>query len=331
MSVRFGVVGCGAMGRIHARNIAAARDAELAAVADLDTVLAQAIAEETAPSNVYAHEQSVLDDEGIDAVVIATEPETHAELIAAAARAGKHVFCEKPVGVSVTDADSALRAVESAGVQLMIGFNRRFDPAFSQLKSTIESGAVGPLCTLHIFSRDPAAGTASPQGARDLFLDTTIHDFDMVRFLSGEEVESIHVSGNQFGDGRGDPDTAISVLTLVSGAIAVIDNSRLSAHGYDQRIEVFGPAGEAAVPNVRLHDVRTSGPEGSTIAPPLSFFTERYSQSYKAEIEAFTECLQRGVSPPVSGGDGRAALVLAIAAQRSYHEGRLVSLAEFDS
>jgi myo-inositol 2-dehydrogenase/D-chiro-inositol 1-dehydrogenase len=328
MTVRFAVVGCGPMGRIHARNIAAARDAELVAVADVEAELARAVAEESAPDRVYAHEQAVLDDGEIDAVVLATQPETHADLLAATARAGKHILCEKPVGVSIQETDSALRAVDAAGVKLMIGFNRRFDPTFGRIKSTIESGGVGQLCTLHIFSRDPAAGTTSPQGARDLFLDTSIHDFDLVRFMSGEEVESVQVSGRQFGEGRGDPDTAITVLTLPSGAVAVIDNSRLSAHGYDQRIEAFGLAGEASAPNVRTHSVTVSGPEGALCAPPMPFFTERYAVSYAAELEAFIDCLQNNSDPPVSGADGRAALVLAIAAQRSYREGRAVAVAE---
>ena len=328
MTVRFAVVGCGAMGRIHARNIAAARDAELVAVADVEADLARKVAEESAPHRVYAHEQAVLDDAEIDAVVLATQPETHADLIGTAARAGKHILCEKPVGVSISETDSALRAVETAGVKLMVGFNRRFDPTFGRLKAIVDSGGVGALCTLHIFSRDPATGTASAQGARDLFLDTSIHDFDMVRFLSGEEVESVQVSGKQFGEGRGDPDTAITVLTLASGAVAVIDNSRLSAHGYDQRIEAFGLAGEASAPNVRTHNVTVSGPEGAHATPPMPFFTERYAVSYGAELDAFIDCLQNNSDPAVSGADGRAALLLAIAAQRSYREGRAVAVAE---
>jgi myo-inositol 2-dehydrogenase/D-chiro-inositol 1-dehydrogenase len=328
--IRFAVIGYGPMGRIHAASLAGIRGARLVAIAELDATLARTAAEQVGPDRIYAHEQAVLDDAEIDAVVIATPPETHADLIAASARAGKHILCEKPVGVMLGETDSALRAVESSGVKLMIAFNRRFDPGFRRLHEVISEGAIGTLFTLHIFSRDPATGTDTQQGARDLFLDTTIHDFDLVRFLSGEEVSRVEVVGRQFGQGRGDPDTAVTLVTLESGAIAVIDNSRLSAHGYDQRAEVFGSNGEASTPNVLAHAVTLRGPGGSVGAPPLPFFTERYAESYRAELEAFVHCLEKDTNSPIPGADGRAALLLAIAAQRSHREGRAVAMSELE-
>lgn len=324
-----GVIGCGPMGRIHARSLATIiRGAHLVAVADLDRGLAEATATDANAESKYGSVDELIADSSIEAVVIATPPETHSELIERAATAGKHVLCEKPVAVTLEETDAAIAAAGRQGVKLMIGFNRRFDATIVAVREAITSDKVGRLYTLRIVSRDPAAGTRTPQGARDLFLDTTIHDFDMARHLSGEEVESVYVAGAQMGRARGNPDTAVTVLRLTSGAVVTIDNSRLSAHGYDQRVEVFGSEGAISSANVVPHQTVLQRAEGALTPRPFEFFAERYAASYAAEMQAFIDCVRGNTPPPVTGADGRAALVLALAAQLSYQERRPVALSE---
>jgi myo-inositol 2-dehydrogenase/D-chiro-inositol 1-dehydrogenase len=319
--VRIGLIGAGVMGRIHARCLSGEVEAaELAAVADLDGSKAARCAEEFGAEAVYPDHAALLADDSIDAVVVCTPGKTHAAIIEAAADAGKHVFCEKPIDWDLDAADRALEVVEQAEVKIQIGFQRRFDPAFRRAKEAIEQGGVGRPHILHLISRDPTCPYSGPKAAGDLYFDSTVHDLDVVRFLTGDEVTIVYSLGaatavEEGGQGE-DPDTAVTVLRTASGATAVIDNSRRSRE-YDQRVEVFGPGGMICVDNQPL------APESD-----LPFFAHRYLDAYAHELGAFFDCVRTGKEPSPSGRDGRAALMLATAAFRSYREGRLVSVSE---
>ena len=322
--VQIGLIGAGVMGHIHARSLARDVDrAALVAVADLDLRKASGCAEEFGVSGAYAGYGEMLADPSIDAVVICTPGNTHAEIIGAAANAGKHIICEKPIDWDLASVDRALAAVERAGVKLQVGFQRRFDVEFLRVREVVVSGKVGRPHILHLTSRDPASPYAGPKREGDLYFDSTIHDLDMARFLTSEEVESVVSFGAAMGlaeEGAGDdPDTAVTLLRLKSGAIASIDNSRRSSH-YDQRAEVFGPGGVVCVENQP-----DPPPKTDDDAP---FFAQRYGDSYVAEMRAFVESVLSSGQPEVTGSDGRAALVLALAALRSYREGRAVAVSE---
>ncbi|MDZ4769840.1 MAG: inositol 2-dehydrogenase, partial [Chloroflexota bacterium] len=245
-----GVIGAGRIGRVHADTIARRiPDARLAGVTDIDTNAASALADSLGAA-IYPDATALLADDTIDAVAICSATDTHAALIAQAAAAGKHIFCEKPIAADLDAIDSALAAVERAGVTLMIGFNRRFDPNHQRIKRAIESGEIGSPHLLHIVSRDPAPPPVSYiKVSGGMFFDMTIHDFDMARFLLGEVVE-VYAAGGVMVDAAigeaGDIDTAVITLRFASGAIGTIDNSRKAVYGYDQRVEVFGSAGSAS-------------------------------------------------------------------------------------
>ncbi len=323
-----GVLGTGLIGRLHARNLVSRiANARLAANCEID---AAAVAEcltacDATEPEVFEDYRRLLADAPIDAVAICTPGATHGAMIEAAASAGKHIFCEKPIDCDLTKADRAIAAVERAGVKLQIGFNRRFDRNFRRVHESIVAGAIGQPHILHIVSRDPVRAEAD---LSDLFLDTTIHDFDLARFLIGSEVATVYVAAERRGPVRdgNDPDTTVITLRFEDGTIATIDNSRRSVYGYDQRLEVFGSAGAISVGNELLDQVQTSSSEGVRSAQPQAFFMDRYADSYIAELTAFVSCVLEDEAPPVTGGDGRAALELALAARRAYRAGRAVSL-----
>jgi myo-inositol 2-dehydrogenase/D-chiro-inositol 1-dehydrogenase len=320
--VRIGLIGAGVMGRIHARCLSQhVESAHLIAVADMDGAKAAQFAEEFGAEAVYTDPSALLADGSIAAVVVCTPANTHAAIIEAAADAGRHILCEKPLDWDLSAADRALQAVERAGVILQMGFQRRFDPAFMRARDQISLGRAGPIDIVSVVSRDPPLPYTGPKPGGDLYFETTIHDLDMLRFLTGEEAESVVSFGTAWRlaeEGAGeDPDTALTLLRLQSGALAVIDNSRRS-NVYDQRAEIFGPRGVVKVENE----------PGASDASDLPFFGRRYWQAYLAELNAFVECVRTGAGPAVTGADGRAALVLAIAAYDSFREGRPVSVNE---
>ena len=327
--LKVAVIGTGVIGRLHAQHLSSRiRAARLAAICDTDPA---AIAECLRACNVEAlpvfdDYLRLLSDPVIDAVLICTPGEIHGEVIEAAAAAGKHIFCEKPIDYDLARADRALAAVERAGVKLQIGFNRRFDANFRHVKEVISTGAIGRLHTLHIVSRDPVQD--EDESLADLFLDTTIHDLDMARFVTGSEVTSIYAIGGHMGEpNSGDaPDTAVITLRFANGVIATIENSRRSVYGYDQRLEVFGSEGAISIGNERPHQAIVSSRDGVLSSPPLAFFRERYADSYVAEMSAFAQCVIEDSEPLVMGRDGRAALVLTLAARRAYLEGRSIAL-----
>ena len=328
-AIGFGVIGAGAIGRLHAQHLAARiPGARLVAVSDVSREAADACAE-AAGAAAYEDHRALLAHPQVEAVVIASPPDTHAALIEEAAAAGKQVFCEKPIDCALGKIDRALAAVARAGVTLQIGFNRRFDANYRAVRDAIASGKVGRPLTVHIISRDPrlpaVSGTRSVAG---MFLDMTIHDFDMARYLTGSEVTEVHALAARRLHNAGDLDTALLTLRFADGAFGTIDNGQ-TAYGYDQRVEVFGTEGMAASENERPHSATHTDSEGSHTVLPLYFFIERYAESYLRELREFVDCLRQGAQPAVTGADGRAAVVIALAAQRSYDEGRPVLLSEF--
>jgi myo-inositol 2-dehydrogenase/D-chiro-inositol 1-dehydrogenase len=328
-----GVIGVGRIGAMHARLLSGqVSGARVRAVNDALPEAAHALGEELGVPVAESSEALIAAPE-VDAVAICSSTETHAPLIAAAADAGKAIFCEKPVSHDLVEVDHALDAVARAGVPFQIGFNRRFDPAHQSVRDAVVSGQVGEPHLLRITSRDPYPPPPSyVRASGGIFLDMTIHDFDMARYVTGSEVVEVYARGAvridpTFAD-AGDVDTALVVLEHEDGCITSIDNSRQAAYGYDQRVEVFGSRGMAASENPLRHTgiVRTAEGTGAPALP--DFFLERYIPSYIREWEAFAAALRAGEAPPVGVVDARAPLVIGLAAARSLQEGRPVRVEE---
>lgn len=331
MTINFALLGAGRIGKVHAKAIAGNPDAALVAVTDAVADAAAAIAARYGCAVRALDAIEAADD--IDAVVICTPTDTHAELIERFARAGKAIFCEKPVDLSVARVRRCLKTVAETGAALMIGFNRRFDPHFVALRQAIEDGRIGAVEMVQIVSRDPGAPPAGYiASSGGIFRDMTIHDFDMARFLLGEEVETVFAAASVLVDpeiGRlGDFDSASVTLTTRSGRHCTISNSRRAAYGYDQRIEVHGSKGAVSAENQRPVSIEVATADGYTRPPLHDFFMTRYTDAYAAEIAAFVAALKEGRTPSPGGEDGLAALLLAEAALRSVAEGRAVKVAE---
>ena len=273
----------------------------------------------------------ILDSPAIDAVVISSPTYMHAFLIQEAAKAGKHIFCEKPIDHNLTVVDAALKAVEEADVKLQIGFNRRFDANYARVKEAIVAGAIGAPQLMHLISRDPAPPSAAYLATSGgLFLDMMTHDFDMARFLLDSEVTEVYAAANVLIDpaigAAGDVDTAMVTLKFENGAIGVVDNSRQAVYGYDQRVEVLGSGGAVRTENNYPNSMFLSGPERIQRDRPLHFFAERYTESYRLELQAFVDAVLNDTPVPVSGADGRISIVMALAAQQSSAENRPVKI-----
>jgi len=326
--IKLAVLGAGRIGRLHAENLTTqVRDARVLTVADprLDRARDAAAACGDAVRAI-ADPFAACRDPDVAAVVIASSTDTHARLVEEAATAGKHVFCEKPLDLDPARIRHLLQVVRAAGVQLQVGFNRRFDPSFARLASLVRAGAAGVPHLIRITSRDPQP--PPPEYVRvsgGIFVDMSIHDLDLARFLAGDEVVQVYATGSVLVDaeiGRaGDVDTAAIVLRFASGAIGCIDNSRRAVYGYDQRIEVFGSGGCLVAGNHSPTSVAVWSGGGQLQEPPLHFFLERYQDSYVEEMRAFVEAVRSGRAVPASGEDGLRAVELALAAQRSLDSG----------
>lgn len=334
--IKVGLIGAGRIGRLHALNIAQSiPGAKLVAIADVHLESAQQCAQEIGVQRVFEETSQIFDDPSIDAVVICSSTDTHASLIIDSARAGKHVFCEKPIALDLAEIERALREVKQAGVALQVGFNRRFDANFRYAQERVSQGAIGKPHVLRITSRDPEPPPISyVKVSGGIFLDMTIHDFDMARYIMQQEVEEVYAMGSALVDMRileaGDVDTAAIMLRFTDGSIGVIDNSRKAVYGYDQRLEVFGEGGKVVVRNPKPETTILSDVSGDHTSPLMHFFLERYADSYVAEMESFVECISSGTAPSVSGQDGKMAVVIGYAAKRSYEEHRPVRLDEID-
>ena len=331
MSLRFAVLGAGRIGRVHAAAIAATEGAALLAVADPVAEAAQSVA--SAHGCEIRTVEAIEGASDVDAVVVCTPTDTHADLIERFARAGKGIFCEKPVDLSVERVRWCLRVVEEAEATLMVGFNRRFDPDFRALKAAVDDGAIGRVEMVTLTSRDPGPPPYDYiERSGGIFKDMTIHDFDVARWLLGEEVETVLAAASVLIDPeigrRGDYDSANVILTTPGGRQCAITNSRRATYGYDQRIEVLGSKGAVSAGNVHLSRTVVANAHGFVQPPLLDFFMTRYTAAYAAEIAAFTAAMTEGAPPPTTGHDGLMALALAEAALRSAKEGRAIPVSE---
>ncbi len=334
--IKVGAIGTGRIGKLHVEHLASRiPGAELVAIANLNLAVAQAIAAQFNVPVAVSDYRALLSDSEIDAVVICTPTDTHAQIIQEAAAAGKHVFCEKPIDFDLRRIDQTLAAVEKAGIKFQVGFNRRFDPNFRRVREMVAAGEVGIPHILRIISRDPAPPPiAYIKASSGLFLDMTIHDFDMARYLIGDEVVEVYAAGGVMVDPQigevGDIDTAVLTLRFANGVIGTIDNSRKAVYGYDQRVEVFGAEGMVNVANQTPDTHTLSDAHGVHSSRLLYFFLERYKQSYINELIAFIACVQKDMPPLVTGNDGRIPVVMGLAAQTSYQENRPVQFTEID-
>jgi myo-inositol 2-dehydrogenase / D-chiro-inositol 1-dehydrogenase len=330
--VRLAVLGMGRQGQIHSKNIAfRIPEAELIAVSDISMERAAQVGVEGV--ELYDDYRKILSREDIDGIIIATSTDTHEEVIKAAAEAGKHMFCEKPIATTLAAIDDVLSVVKRCNVKFMVGFNRRFDPTFMGVRELVATGKVGKPMIVNITSRDPQPPHLEYlKVCGGIFFDTTVHDFDMARFLSGDEISEVYATGSVLVDPRigelGDLDTTMVTLKFASGAVGSINNSRRTGYSYDQRVEVFGAKSCAFGNNETPTRVEYVNPEGTHSDVPLYFNIERYPEAFYGEVAAFVDCLVHDTSPPVTGEDGRKAVVLSMAAKKSWQENRPVKVTE---
>lgn len=329
--MRFAILGAGRIGQVHADAIAAVRAATLAAISDPMEAAAQAVIDRHGGTAMSIDQIAAADD--IDAVIICTPTDTHADLIEQFARAGKAIFCEKPIDLDIGRVKDCLTVVKETGATLMLGFNRRFDPDFNALKSQIDAGNIGDVETVTLTSRDPAPPPyAYIERSGGIFRDMTIHDFDVARWMLGEEVDTVQAVGSTLVDPKigelGDYDTVHVLMTTATGKQATIMNSRRATYGYDQRIEVHGSKGALTANNHHTSTVTLASGDGYAQPPLQDFFMTRYANAYAAEIAHFVEALTAGETPKTTGHDGLMALVLAEAALRSVREARQIAVSE---
>ncbi|MBV8593077.1 MAG: inositol 2-dehydrogenase [Caulobacteraceae bacterium] len=328
--MRFGVIGAGRIGKIHAGNIAARPDCEVAFVADADRNAAAALADATGAR--VASTDDIIGSSSVDAVVICSPTDTHAEFIERVAEAKKAIFCEKPVALEVKRIRAALEVARQNDATLMIGFNRRFDPNFASLQKRVAEGLIGVVEILSITSRDPTPPPLSYIGhSGGLFRDMMIHDFDLARFILGEEFVSLSAMGAALVDKSigeaGDVDTAVVIMQTKSGKVAQINNSRRAVYGYDQRVEAHGEKGMVSAANVNETTVEIAGAQGFSRDRALNFFLERYDAAYRRELDAFIVAVKAGMKPRPDGEDGLRANILADAAYESWRTGQRVAIA----
>ena len=332
--LKVGVLGAGRIGRLHVANLTSRiPGVEVRAVSDIFAEAAEKCAADFGIPAAAKDPMEVIGDPEIDAVLICSSTDTHADLIIAAAAAGKQIFCEKPIALGLEKIDASLDAVERAGVKLQIGFNRRFDSNYRRVHDLVREKAIGDLHILRITSRDPAPPPIEyVKVSGGIFLDMMIHDFDMARFIAGSEVDEVYAVGAVRIDPAigtaGDIDTAVVTLRFKNGVIGTIDNSRRAVYGYDQRVEAFGSAGMAESANRRPNEVRISSAAEVREDLPLNFFVERYTESYVTELTSFVDSVVNNKPTPVNGLDGKMPVAIGYAAKRSLEEHRPVALSE---
>jgi myo-inositol 2-dehydrogenase / D-chiro-inositol 1-dehydrogenase len=332
--IKIGVIGTGRIGKVHIASLVQnVPMAEVVAIADTNLTSANEVAKSFGVTNVYSYYADIINNPDVEAVVICSPTDAHAKHIVEAAKAGKHIFCEKPVALSLDIIKDANEAVKKAGVKMMVGFNRRFDPNFMKVKQLVDEGKIGDPHILKITSRDPnppSAEYAAVSGG--MFVDMTIHDFDMARYITGSDVTEVYTKASVLVDpaiGKaGDVDTAIITLTFANGAIGVIDNSRKAVYGYDQRVEIFGSKGMVTTDNNYPENHCYYAGDGIHGSLPLNFFMDRYLESYANEMKLFCDAIINNTLPPTSGHDGLMSVAIAIAAKKSHLEKRPVKISE---
>lgn len=331
-----GIIGAGRIGQVHAKSITYhIPQAKIVAISDIYYEGAEKVAESLGIPNAYEDYHEILNNPEIDAVLICSSTDTHADIAVEAAEAGKHIFCEKPVDLTVAKIKKVIAAVEKAGVKLQIGFNRRYDHNFAEIKRLANDGKLGKLQTIKITSRDPEPPSIDyVKVSGGIFLDMAVHDFDMARFIGGE-VEEVYANAAVTVDEAigeaGDVDTALIALKFKNGAIGVIDNCRKACYGYDQRLEVFGTGGQASAANDTPTNVSYINENGNMTDKPLYFFLERYMQSFTDEMTEFINAVQNDELTKTTVNDGLEALRLGLAAKLSVKEHRPVKLSEIEA
>jgi myo-inositol 2-dehydrogenase/D-chiro-inositol 1-dehydrogenase len=332
--VRVAVLGCGRIGKMHAANVAAHPRAQLAMVYDIHQPAAQDVAaKHKVPAAATSDE--VFSSPTVDAILVATATDTHADYIEKAVAAGKPVLCEKPIDLSLARVEACANAVRGKGVPVQIGFNRRFDPGHLAARNAVKAGDIGQLHQVIITSRDPGMPSrAYYEAAGGLFRDMTIHDFDLARFMLDEEPDEVFAIGGRLLDPElmaeiNDFDSAMVIMRTASGKQCHINNHRTATYGYDQRVELMGDLGMIISGNRRPNEIQRYTRESTAAAEPLlNFFIDRYRESFDAEIDAFVDSIERKTDPVVGFEDGRRALILAEAAMLSAREGRVVAVSE---
>jgi myo-inositol 2-dehydrogenase/D-chiro-inositol 1-dehydrogenase len=330
--VNVGVIGLGRIGKLHVHNIMAQIQAiKLIGVSDIIENSLQEVSQKYDIPIIKNDYRYLLDNKEIDAVVICSSTDTHAKIMIEAAQAGKDIFCEKPIALDLKEINRALEAVKTEGIKLQIGFNRRFDPSFMKAKEMVQSGKIGKPHIVKITSRDPAPPPIEYiKVSGGIFLDMTVHDFDMIRYLLDDEVKELMAVGSCLVNPEiskyNDIDTAIITFQYKNGGWGIIDNSRQAVYGYDQRIEVFGSEGCVQVANKKPTEVSLYGKESTTSDKPLYFFLERYNESYINEMKHFVDCIQNDRNPSVSGYDGKMAAIMGYAAKESFSKKEFVGI-----
>ena len=334
--IKIDVAGLGRIGKIHLNNLCRNfSEIEVVAVMDLIDNSKETADEYNIPLFLKNFD-SLLSITELDAVVICSPTDTHADYVVKAALAGKHIFCEKPLDLSLEKVKEVLTIVEESKVKLMLGFNRRFDPEFRKIRELVLNGTIGGPQILKITSRDPGPPPISYiKVSGGIFLDMTIHDFDMARYISGKEVREVFAAGavkvdKAIGE-AGDIDTAVITLVFEDNTMAVIDNSRKAAYGYDQRLEVFGSKGMALADNNFPNSHKLYSEKGVSGDLPLHFFLERYQESYNNEMHDFINALNTGGEMPVGGIDGLMSIIIGLAARKSVEENRPVKISEINN
>lgn len=332
--IRIAVLGCGRIGRMHAAHIAAHPRTELAVVYDVHAPSSQEVAQAHGV-RAAATAEEVFAASHVDAVLVATATDTHADYIEMAVAAQKPVLCEKPIDLSLARVNRCADAIKGTDTPVQIGFNRRFDPGHRAARNAARAGEIGDLHQVIITSRDPELPPRSYlEGAGGLLRDMTIHDFDLARYMLGEEPEEVFAIADalidpQLGAELDEVDSAMIILRTAGGTQCHINNSRTAVYGYDQRVELLGTLGMLLSDNRKAHEMRRFSPEATGVeAPYLYFFIERYHEAFMAEITSFVDCIERGTEPEVGFEDGRRALILAEAAYRSLAEKRFVHVDE---
>lgn len=334
--MKIGLIGAGRIGKLHGEILTHhIPETEIKTVAEIYADSAEDWVRRLNISTLTTDYKKILNDPEIEAVLICSSTDTHSQLIIESAQAGKHIFCEKPIDFDIHRIQNALKAVEAAGVKLQIGFNRRFDHNFKKVRDVVESGDIGAVHIIKITSRDPEPPPMEyVKVSGGIFLDMTIHDFDMARFLSMSEVEEVYAQGAVLIDPAfnqaGDVDTAVIMLKFENGAMGIIDNSRQAVYGYDQRVEVFGAKGCIEVKNDYPNSATVSTATGVVSAPPHYFFLERYKESYVEELKAFVDAVLNDSAPPVTGLDGLQPVLIGAAALKSCKENRPVKIKKVD-
>lgn len=335
--IKIGIIGAGRIGRVHGEGVTyGVKNAVVHAIADpyMNDEIKQ-WANGLGIANCYTDYQQIINDPEIDAVMICSSTDTHADISIEAIKAGKHVFCEKPISQDLKKIKEVMEALKDTKLKFQVGFNRRFDHNFRAVKNAVETGKVGDVHLIRVTARDPQAPPIEyVKVSGGMFLDMTIHDFDMVCFLSGSKVKEVYAAGaalvNPDIAKEGDIDTAVITMKMENGAIAVIDNSRQAAYGYDQRAEVFGSKGQVAVANDTGSTAVLSTEEGVTGEKPLYFFLERYMDSFKREVSEFIQAVENDSQVPVDIDAGLQPILIALAAKKSLDENRPVKISEVE-